>query len=154
MASVPPVEAVMEHAKLPPGFVFLLYLLTVPVFFAMDMLWLGWLAADFYQHQIGHLLAEPNWMAAVAFYLLYIVGILGFAVLPGLARGSLMQALRLAAAFGFFTYVTYELTNMATLPDWPLRLVVVDTLWGMTLCVSVTAISYRLGVMLRKSASG
>ncbi|WPL19838.1 putative membrane protein [Thiorhodovibrio winogradskyi] len=128
-----------------------LYLLTVPVFFAVDMLWLGWIAVDYYQQQIGHLLARQiNWAAALAFYFTYIAGILLFAVLPGLKRRSLVHAATMASAFGFFTYITYELTNMATLPKWPLELVMVDTLWGMALCTSVASLSYLIGRWLQR----
>lgn len=132
-----------------------LYLLTVPVFFALDMLWLGWIAADYYQEQIGQLLSEQiNWTAALAFYFIYIAGILIFAVLPGLNRRSLVHTAIMAPAFGFFTYITYELTNMATLPDWPLELVLADTLWGMTLCASVGCLSYLIGRWLQQGGQG
>lgn len=133
-----------------PLFFIKLYLLTVPIFFLIDMLWLGWIAADVYQEHIGHLLAtEVNWAAALAFYLTYIVGILIFAVIPGLNKGSVAHTLTMAAAFGFFTYLTYELTNMATLPDWPFRLVVIDTLWGVILCATVASASHLIGRRLQ-----
>jgi uncharacterized membrane protein len=123
-----------------------LYLLTVPVFFAVDLLWLGVLARDFYRSNLGHLLAPTvNWPAAIVFYLLFIAGILYFAVVPALAEGSLGRAVLNGLLFGFFTYVTYELTNMATLPDWPLKVVLVDTAWGMALCATVAGASYGIG---------
>jgi uncharacterized membrane protein len=127
-----------------------LYLLTMPVFFVVDMLWLGLVARGFYQRNLGHLLAASvDWTAAILFYLLYIAGILLFAVAPGLAADSLRRTALLAAAFGFFTYMTYELTNRATLPDWPLRMVVVDTLWGMALCTLVASAAFLIGRRLR-----
>lgn len=86
-----------------------------------------------------------NWPAALAFYLIFIGGILYFAVLPALAQGSLRQALLNGALFGFFTYMTYELTNLATLPNWPLKVVIVDTAWGVALCASVAVGSYLIG---------
>ena len=123
-----------------------LYLLTAPVFFAVDLLWLGVIARGFYRNNLGHLLSSTvNWPAAVIFYLIFIGGILYFSVLPALAEGSLRRALVNGALFGFFTYVTYELTNLATLPDWPLRVVLVDTAWGVTLCASVASVSYLIG---------
>lgn len=126
-----------------------LYLLTVPVFFLIDLVWLGLIASDFYAAQLGHLLAdEVNWAAALVFYFSYIVGILAFATLPGLHARSLTRTLARAAGFGFFTYMTYELTNMATLPDWPLLIVVVDIAWGMALCTLVAGISYWIGTHL------
>ncbi len=127
-----------------------LYLLTVPVFFAVDLLWLGVLARDFYRDSLGYLLSPAvYWPAAIVFYLLYILGILYFAVAPALAQGSLWRAISNGLLFGFFTYMTYELTNLATLPDWPMTVVLVDTAWGMALCTSVAALSYGIGRWLQ-----
>lgn len=123
-----------------------LYLLTVPVFLAVDLLWLGVLARDFYRSGLGHLLSPTvNWPAAIVFYLLFIAGILYYAVLPALAEGSLGRAVLNGLLFGFFTYMTYELTNLATLPSWPLKVVLVDIAWGMTLSATVAAASFGLG---------
>lgn len=123
-----------------------LYLALVPVFFAIDFLWLGTIAQKFYQDQIGHLLASPfNIPAAVAFYLVFIVGIMIFAVLPGIEAGSWKTALMWGVLFGFFTYATYDLTNLATLRDWPFTVVVVDIAWGMILCGSVATAGYFIG---------
>jgi len=123
---------------------FYLYLLTVPVFFAIDMVWLGVLARDFYREQIGFLLGPVNWTAAIFFYLIYIVGILLFAVIPALETGSVGKALLYGALFGFFTYATYDFTNLATVKDWPLLVVVVDVVWGTVLAGSVATVSYYL----------
>ncbi len=126
-----------------------LYLLTLPVFFLIDMLWLGIVARSVYQDNLGHLLAERvDWVAAIIFYLIYIAGILIFAVAPGLAANSLRKTLFLAAGFGFFTYATYELTNRATLPNWPLKIVVIDILWGVVLCTLVALGAHLIGQWL------
>jgi uncharacterized membrane protein len=123
-----------------------IYLLTVPVFFGIDMFWLGVVAKGFYRDNLGHLLRpDVNWAAALIFYLLYIAGILIFATLPALEKHSLRQAVVLGALFGFFTYATYDLTNLATLKDWPVKVVVVDILWGMILTASVAAASFFIG---------
>ena len=123
-----------------------LYLLTLPVFFGIDMLWIGVLAKDFYRNNLGHLLRpDINWAAALIFYLLYIVGILIFATLPALEKQSLRQAVVLGALFGFFAYATYDLSNLATLKDWPINVVFVDILWGMFLTASVAAASFFIG---------
>lgn len=122
-----------------------LYLLTIPVFFLIDMLWLGVVAKGFYQDRLGHLLGSVNWTAAVIFYLIYIVGIFIFAVAPALDSQSLMKAIVLGALFGFFTYATYDFTNLATLKDWPVSVVLVDVLWGAVLSGSVAAVSYLIG---------
>lgn len=123
-----------------------LYLALVPIFFAIDMLWLGIVAADFYHARLGHLLAERvDWVAALAFYLLFIAGIQWFAVRPGLAAGRLAVAAGNGALFGFFTYMTYELTNRATLPDWPMSIVVIDIAWGVVLCTLVASAGWWIG---------
>ena len=120
------------------------YLLTIPVFFIIDLLWIGLVANNFYNSQIGHLRGDINWPGAVTFYLIYIVGIVIFAVLPALDAGSWQKALLWGALFGFFTYATYDLTNYATLKDWPLLMVIVDMAWGTILSGSVAAGGYFL----------
>lgn len=123
-----------------------LYVLTVPVFFVIDLLWLGVLARPFYREQLAGFLGDGfNWRAAVFFYLVYIVGILAFAVVPALDKDAWQQALVWGALFGFFTYATYDLTNLATLPGWPLKMVIVDILWGTSLCAIVSTASYFIG---------
>ncbi len=126
-----------------------LYLLTIPLFFAIDMIWLGYAARNFYKNQLNHLLSpDVNWPAALLFYFIYIIGILFFAVRPGLEVDSLVRTCVLGALFGFFTYATYDLTNLATLRNWPLPVVVVDILWGTVLCTLVAGGSYLIGTWL------
>ena len=123
-----------------------LYLLTVPVFFAIDMVWLGVVAKDLYQKNLAHLLSpDVNWPAALLFYFVYIAGIILFAVRPALDEGSLAKAVMWGALFGFFTYATYDLTNLATLRDWPIKVVVIDIAWGTVLCALVASGSYLIG---------
>jgi uncharacterized membrane protein len=123
-----------------------LYLLTIPVFFAIDMVWLGLVSRGFYRNNLGHLLREDvNWAAALVFYLLYIAGIMIFAVMPALENNSLRHAVLFGGLFGFFAYATYDLTNLATLKDWPLNVAVVDIVWGMVLTASVAAASFFIG---------
>ena len=99
-----------------------LYAIAVSVFFIIDLIWLGLVAKDFYQKNLkSYLSPQVNWKAAAIFYLIYIAGILIFAVLPGLAEDSARHAALWGALFGFFTYATYELTNLALLKDWPLQ---------------------------------
>lgn len=114
-----------------------IYLVAVPLFFVIDLLWLGVIARGFYQTQLAGFLGPVNWTAAVIFYLIFIAGILFFAVLPALEAQSLARAVLFGALFGFFTYATYDLTNLATLKDWPLTLVFVDIAWGTFLSMSV-----------------
>ncbi len=128
----------------------LLYVLTIPVFFLVDMIWLGLVARNFYRKYLGCFLSpKVNWPAAILFYLLFIVGILIFAVLPSLEKRSLSQAILLGALFGFFCYATYDLTNLATMKEWPLRVTVVDLIWGIVLSGLVSAISHLIGTRLQ-----
>ena len=125
------------------------YALTLGGFLAVDLLWLGVAARGFYQTRLRPLpYPTVNWPAAFVFYLLYVVGILIFAVLPGLAADSLAMAAGWGALFGFFTYATYELTNLATLKDWPLKAVLVDIAWGVALCTAVASAGFLIGAWL------
>jgi uncharacterized membrane protein len=126
-----------------------LYLATFLAFLAIDMIWLGFVARTFYRKNLGFLLApSPNWLAAVIFYLLFIVGILVFVVIPGLNEDSLRTVLLRAALFGLITYGTYDLTNLATVKDWPLLVTVVDMIWGTVLSVGVGLAGYMFGKWL------
>ncbi len=123
-----------------------LYLPTAVVFFAIDLVWLGVVAAGFYQRHLGHLLAENvQWGPALLFYLIFIAGMLVFAVLPGLAAGSLTRALALGAFLGFMAYATFDLTCLALFRDFPTVVVVVDMIWGTVLSTTVTAAGYGIG---------
>jgi uncharacterized membrane protein len=123
-----------------------LYLIALPVFFALDMVWLGLVAKKFYRSQIGFLMkSDINWTAAIIFYLLFIVGLVLFAVTPAIEKGSWTYALALGAFFGLITYATYDLTNLAALKDWPLVVTIVDLAWGAVLAASVSAATYFIG---------
>ena len=126
-----------------------LYLGTFAAFLLIDLIWLGVVAKNFYGKQLGHLLAaKTNWGAAILFYLLFIVGVLVFVVVPALEAGSLNRALLYGALFGFFTYATYDLTNLATLEGWPPLVTVVDLIWGTVLCTLVSAAGFFIGKVL------
>jgi uncharacterized membrane protein len=126
-----------------------LYFATLIAFFAIDMVWLGLVARTFYREQLGFLLAPTtNWVAAVIFYLLFILGILVFVVLPGLQDNSLITTLLRAALFGLITYATYDLTNLATVKNWPVLITVVDMAWGTVLSVVVSYVGFIAGKWL------
>jgi uncharacterized membrane protein len=126
-----------------------LYLATLVAFFAIDMIWLGLVARTFYRKQLDFLLApNTNWIAAIVFYLLFILGILVFVVVPGLENDSLKTTLLRAALFGLITYATYDLTNLATVKDWPVLVTVVDLVWGVVLSVTVSLVSFGVGKWL------
>ena len=109
----------------------------------IDFVWLSVVANKFYKSQIGTLLLEkPNMLAAVAFYIIYVIGIVVFVLTPALEKNSWQYAAGYGALFGLIAYATYDLTNLATLKGWTLKLVVVDLLWGAVLTGSVAVISY------------
>ena len=117
------------------------YLTVLVVFTAIDFLWLGLIALEFYKKEIGHLMLEkPRLEVAALFYVLCAAGITILAVLPALASGEWHKALLLGAVFGLCAYGTYDLTNLATLQRWPLRLAIIDMAWG-TVLISFTALA-------------
>jgi uncharacterized membrane protein len=92
---------------------------------------------------LGYLMRpQINWAAAILFYLLFIIGIVLFAVRPALEFQSPMRAIVYGALFGFFAYATYDLTNLATVRDWPVIVTVIDLVWGTVLCGAVSWASY------------
>jgi uncharacterized membrane protein len=107
------------------------YLAAALVMVVLDMLWLGVVARQTYQQAIGHLMAEsPRIPAAIVFYVVYSVGLLVFAVAPHAGDPGWGRTLLMGALFGFFAYATYDLTNLATLRGWPIRLSLIDMAWG------------------------
>jgi uncharacterized membrane protein len=111
--------------------------------------WLGLIAKNFYAKHIGFLMTpNVNWMAAIIFYLLFIVGTVVFVITPALEQKSWMHALLYGALFGLITYATYDLTNLATIKDWPLIVTIVDLIWGTVLSASVSLITYLIAVRL------
>lgn len=117
------------------------YLATGLAFAAIDSIWLITMAPRLYKPEIGELMApEFRLVPAVIFYLLYIAGILIFAVRPGLAAGNWQVALVQGALFGFFCYMTYDMTNYATLRIWSLKVTVLDLMWGTFLTGSAAAV--------------
>lgn len=126
-----------------------LYFIALPVFFAIDMVWLGLVAKNFYAKHIGFLMTpNVNWTAAIIFYLLFIVGTVVFVIQPALEQKSLVHALLYGALFGLITYATYDFTNLATIKNWPLIVTVVDLVWGMVLSASVSSFTYVIAVRL------
>ena len=122
---------------------FKLYGVALVAFFVIDLLWLGVVARGFYQTQMGHLMKPSvNWGAAVAFYLLFLIGLVVLVVQPAVQRESIAQAVFLGALFGLVTYAAYDLTNLATLDGFPLKVALVDLVWGTVLCATVSAITY------------
>lgn len=119
------------------------YAIALPVFFVIDMVWLGLVAKDFYRAQIGTLMkSDVNWTAAIIFYLIFIAGLVLFVISPAVEKGSWTHALVFGAFFGLVCYATYDLTNLAVAKDWPLLVTIVDLVWGTVLAASVSTITY------------
>lgn len=124
-----------------------LILIALPIFFIIDMAWLVLVAKKFYQQQIGFLMKpDINWFAAIIFYLLFIAGLAIFAISPAVEKHSWVHAILYGALFGLITYATYDLTNLATMKDWPLLVTVVDLIWGTVLAASISGITYFIAV--------
>ena len=127
------------------------YAVTAVVFLGIDFVWLSKIAKRFYFDRLGDLLLEkPNLGAAVAFYAIYVVGIIIFAVVPALREQSAATALIYGALFGFFAYATYDMTNYATLRNWSLTVSLVDIAWGTFL----TGVSAFLGYLGTRAITG
>lgn len=120
-----------------------LYGLTALVFFAFDFVWLSTATSRIYKPYVGDLLLDkPNMPVAAAFYLLYVVGVLFLATLPGYDNASISDAFVRGAVLGLLAYGTYDLTNLATLKGWAWQVSVIDMVWGTLLTGTVAAIGY------------
>lgn len=125
------------------------YLIAFIVFLVLDMLWLGVIAKDLYARQIGFLMtADIRWGAALVFYLIYIAGLVAFVILPANQHASWQHALLYGAGFGLVCYAAYDLTNLATLKNWPLALTMIDMAWGTVISALTAAVTYWLGIKL------
>jgi uncharacterized membrane protein len=121
------------------------FLLSIPIIFIIDLAWLGIFAKDFYQKMMSPLVnIQFNWQYVILFYLIYFTGIYIFALKPGIESASLYKTLTMAAMFGFFCYATYDITNMATIKDWPLRLAIIDIVWGTFLTTFTAFVAYKI----------
>lgn len=122
-----------------------MYIIAFVIFLAIDAIWLGLVAPKFYKDQIGHLMAEkPNLIAALVFYLVFIVGVVYFVINPAIEAQSIGKVIVSGLLFGFITYATYDLTNLATLKDWPLLVTGVDLLWGSFLSTAIGVLTYLI----------
>lgn len=121
------------------------YVITFIVFFAIDIIWLGFIAKNLYKENLGHLMAtSTNWTAAIILYAFFIGGLLFFVINPALGKDSIIYALFVGALFGFITYATYDMTNLATLRDWPLKITIIDIAWGTVLNGLTASISFYI----------
>ena len=127
------------------------FIFTTAVFLVLDLVWLGFVAKDFYRTQLGPLMLEkPLLGVASAFYSIYTIGIVYFAVMPALEMGAWARAMTSGALLGLVAYATYDLTNLATLRGWSVKLSIVDLAWG----TLVTSLAATAGYFGTRSFSG
>jgi len=121
------------------------YLVAAAAFCLIDFIWLGTVAKQLYADRMGHLLADkPNLAAAVVFYAIFVAGLVYFVIQPAVAAESWTKALIAGAFFGFVTYATFDLTNLAVLKDYPFSIVPIDMAWGTFLAASVSVATYAV----------
>ncbi|MCC7183128.1 MAG: DUF2177 family protein [Rhodocyclaceae bacterium] len=119
------------------------YLAAAAIFFALDFVWLTVATRLLYRPLLGSLLADtPNFVVAALFYLVYLVGLVVFAILPAANGGTWIMAAGLGALLGLVAYGTYDFTNLSTLRDWPLMVSLVDLLWGTGLSAIAATVGY------------
>ncbi|MBN2540094.1 MAG: DUF2177 family protein [Bacilli bacterium] len=122
-----------------------MYLVAFVVFLAVDAVWLTFVANKFYKEHLGFLMKEtPNYVAALIFYLVFIVGLVYFVIQPGIDAQSISKIIIGGLLFGFITYATYDLTNLATVKDWPIIVTIVDLAWGSVLSTVISVATYYL----------
>lgn len=121
------------------------FLVTALVFLVIDIVWLAFISPKLYKENIGHLMSDRvNFLAAGVFYLLFVVALLYFVIDPAIAAGSVRQALLRGGFLGLVMYATYDLTNLATLKDWPFKITVIDLAWGAFVTAATSGIVTRI----------
>lgn len=121
------------------------FLVAFTTFLVIDGLWLTLIAKNFYAKHLGFLMSKtPNLTAAGIFYVIYVFTMVVLIITPALQKGSLTTAILTGALFGLCAYATYDLTNLATIKDWPLLVTIVDIIWGTVLSAAVAGISYLI----------
>lgn len=126
---------------------FIVFGIAFIVFMGIDLVWLGFIAQKIYQNHLGYLMAEKvNWTAALIFYALFVGGIVYFVLSPSLTDHNITSLFTRAALYGLITYSTYDLTNLATVKNWPIKITLIDLVWGTFLSTSVSAITYWIVV--------
>ena len=127
-----------------------LYFITLSIFLAIDMSWLGLMSKRFYSKQIGFLMkTNINWIATISFYLLFTIGLVIFVLIPSIEKKSWLNVLLLGSLFGLISYATYDLTNLATVKNWPVIVTLVDMVWGAVLGGLTSLISYLVFMKIR-----
>lgn len=125
---------------------FAIYLSFLTALIAIDLVWLLGIAENLYRNEMGDLMAsEPKLLAGLAFYLLYAVGVCIFVIVPALSKQSWIYALQYGALFGLFCYMTYDLTNLAVVRNFPIQLAFIDIAWGSFVTALCASFAYWVG---------
>lgn len=122
-----------------------IYFITFVVFFLVDIVWLGFISKSLYSKYLGHLMApNVNWAAALIFYFLFIAGLVFFVINPSIEKQSILYAILAGGFFGLIAYGTYDLTNLATIKDWPINITIIDLIWGTFLNATTSGITFLI----------
>ncbi len=133
-------------------FYVLLWAIAFALLLIIDMVWLMWLGRGFYVEEIGSLLLEqPNLIAAFAFYALYIAGLVYLVIAPAAEADSVMKAVISGAVFGLVAYATYDLTNLAVMKGFTLKIALIDMVWGMALSAVVSGLTVKIVSLFQTS---
>ena len=123
-----------------------IYITFLVALVAIDLVWLLGVAKNVYREQMGDLMAsEPKLVAGLAFYVIYALGVCIFVILPAISKQSLVYALQYGALFGFFCYMTYDLTNLAVVRNFPTQLAFIDMAWGSFVTAICAGLAYWVG---------
>lgn len=121
------------------------FLIILGVFLVLDIVWLTVIAKKLYRKHLGFIMSDkPKYIAAFVFYAIFVLGILVFVVNPALQKADVWYALGFGALFGLITYATYDLTNLATLKNWPINITIIDLAWGTTVSALTSVLSYLI----------
>lgn len=127
-----------------------MYIIAFFVFLIIDAIWLGIISKNLYKKELGHLMSKkPNFIAAGLFYLLFLVGLVYFVINPSIINNDLPKLFISSALFGLITYATYDLTNLATLKNWPIKITIIDLIWGSSLSCVVSTLTYYIYNLLK-----
>jgi len=128
---------------------FKMYIVALVLFLLIDAVWLGVLAKNMYKNYLGYLFGDVVWWAVISFYLLFIIGLEYFCIVPAVKAGLVIQGLIGGALFGLVCYATYDLTNQATIKGWPVLITVLDLLWGTFIGATVSALTVKIALLLK-----
>jgi uncharacterized membrane protein len=148
LSQTPRINA-MKQGKLSMAGTIGIWAIAATIMIAIDMVWLVWLGRGFYMQEIGDLLLDqPNVPAALAFYLLYSIGVAVIVILPAMETQSVLKALLYGLLFGFVAYGTYDLTNLAVMKGFTAKIALIDMVWGGLITGFTSAVTFKISSYL------